>query len=747
MKRSEEEQVQPAEQFEQEAEAFARQKHGGLTEAEIAQAEGAAKESDDRLQMIGADLQRRAEERVNDRRMTEERWYEDLRQFHAKYDPKILADIKKAGGSEVFVNITQPKTDAFAARMGDAVLPTDGKNWGMKITPVPELSQALKDDAALLDHQGQPAMSDQGAPMQNRDIARAIRDLAVERCARMENKIDDDLRECKWNAVQRTMLDQLAVLGTGVVKAPVLIGKSRNYWERIQDGKGNIARVMKVVKEQRPQAEWVDLWDFFPDMSTPEPDGWEDVFQRHYMTKRQLRALAKQPGFNADQIRAVIKQDMKPRLTAQHFTQLQLITGEHTVPLLRYEVWEYHGPLTHDDMAACGCDVPDGADPLETKEVIIWFCEGAVIKAVENPKEGGGHPFRVTWIKKDETSPFGFGLPRLMRHSQAVANAAWRMVMDNAGLAVAPMIAMALGIKPADGNWTLYAGKVWIIPPELSGGDVQKAIQTLELPLHLEELLKIFEVAVRLADEETSTPILLQGDRAPWVPDTAEGMSMLLSATSVVLRRAVKLYDDHVTSPTITGFYDWHMQFDEEDDDKGDYCITATGSTSLLEKERMAQNLALIAQYLQFPQIGARVKMHQYTEELFKAMRADHLLYPEDEAEQRVQQALQAQAQAEAAKNAKPGGDPNADQSKAQADQQRNMLKSRELDLREKKMGVDTQIAYDKLSVTLQSLAEKLGANRQQLMAKLGIAKMTTDAQNQRFNTEIGVKAQQGTGI
>jgi hypothetical protein len=256
-----------------------------------------------------------------------------------------------------------------------------------------------------------------------------------------------------------------------VLKGPIIVGRTRRVWEKQQDATG-VVHILRIVEDKRPAVEWVDVWDFFPDMNSPDPEGWEDVYQRHYITKRQLRELAKQPGFDEDAIRQVLREDRKPFATAQHLQLLRDITGETPDHAAHGALRAVGVPRPGDRRAARRVRLrqltEEDQDPLEVMDAVVWFCEGVVLKAALNPTEVGGLGYHVTWVKKDETSPFGFGIPRLMRNSQKVANASWRMVMDNAGLALAPQIIMAMGVRPADGNWTLYPGKVWIMDGRLA---------------------------------------------------------------------------------------------------------------------------------------------------------------------------------------------------------------------------------------------------------------------------------------
>jgi hypothetical protein len=223
---------------------------------------------------------------------------------------------------------------------------------------------AMHDETPIVDGPtGQPFQTPEGNPVQARDVAKGINETLADRCKDMEREMDDQLDECHYNAAQRRGIDQCAQLGTMVLKGPIIVGKTRRVWEKQQDATG-VVHILRIIEDKRPAVEWVDVWDFFPDMNSPDPEAWEDVYQRHYFTKRQLRDLAKQPGFDEDAIRQVLREDRKPFATAQHLQLLRDITGESATTQLmeRFEVWEYHGPVTAEQLAACGCELGDEED-------------------------------------------------------------------------------------------------------------------------------------------------------------------------------------------------------------------------------------------------------------------------------------------------------------------------------------------------------------------------------------------------
>ena len=112
--------------------------------------------------------------------------------------------------------------------------------------------------------------------------------------------------------------------------------------------------------------------------------------------------------------------------------------------------------------------------------------------------------------------------------------------------------------------------------------------------------MSIFTAARQLADEETNLPLIAQGEQSEHITQTAQGMSMLLNSANIVLRRAVKNFDDDVTRPHVQAYYNWNMQFNDKREIKGDFSVDARGSGALIARETQQQRL------LQFAQVSAQ---------------------------------------------------------------------------------------------------------------------------------------------
>lgn len=567
-----------------------------------------------RLQALGAMLARERSDYVSARAASgvERRWLDD-QDFYNGVDGasrRSMVETVASGGrgarqppeelearSRVFVNITRPKTNAAEARIADMLLPVDERHWGLKPTPVPEMAALANDRETLVSHLGQPVMlPDATAPGGARqatvaDVVQPILREAQQRAELMQREIDDQLTEFDYNAVCREVIHYAAVLGTGVLKGPVVASRLRQSWTPISDGQRTM-HVLRFVETKRPISEAVNPWDFFPD---PQCGGdiraARAVWERRRLSPRQLRELRYAPGYIAEAIDFVLEQGPQRGEFLDHRFERDRgkagATGRGDEP---FEVWERHGDITARDLADCGCEV-DLANPGAIYSGCVVMVNNTIIKAYINPIETGDLPYDVFVWERDDGSVFGYGIPYMMRQaSQRMLNAAIRQALDNGGLSAGPQVVMRRGaVEPADGSWTVRGRKVWYLNED--GVKLNDCFGVFEVRSNIAEYLRIVELALKFADEEIALPMIMAGERGT-APTQVGSMQMLMNAATVVLRRLVKRYDDCITKPHIRRYYDWNMAHNPKEEIKGDYEVDARGSTALIQRD--AQNLSII---------------------------------------------------------------------------------------------------------------------------------------------------------
>ena len=695
-----------------------------------------------KMQSIVANLQADADERVGKRSVVEQRWLADLAQYHGKYDDAMYKELSQSKKSTLYINQTRSKTNSAEARLSDMLFPTDDRNWGIQPTPVPELAtQAeeaaitaanLKRDAA--ENPEDPQLRQQADAKQGEhEQMQAIMGEARKKAQAMETEISDHLKECRYSIQARDTIHDACKLGTGVMKGPVIGGRTRRKWEMTPEGS-----VMVEATDPRPKFWRVDPWAFFPDMDSTTIDDCESVFERHLLNKKELRRLAKEPGFDADAIRRLLGSNPQES-TPYYISDLRSITGAyHDASTDRYHVWEYHGPLSAEDMLTLSevtgddeiaeyAGISDAdVDPLMEIQVSLWFAQGEMLKFGIHHLDSGDQIYSVFNLEKDEASIFGFGVPYLMRDSQSALNAAWRTMLDNAGLSSGPQIVVNRdAIEPANGLWGLEARKIWFRKPGVAPntpGFEQYPIASMQV-----ELANIAEMAKRNVDDETNMPMIAQGEQGAQVTKTAQGMSLLMNSANIVFRRVVKNWDDDMTTPNIRRMYDFLMQFSQKEHIKGDYEVDARGSSVLLVREMQSSNLmTFLTQFSTHPILGQYLKdgglpaMKRLVQTMM--LPADELLKSEEE------------IASDAAAAAEQPPEPNPEIMKLEM----------QANLSEKETQAKFQLAEYNRETEMMKLAAGMNIKIEELRARLGEAKATRASKERIFASEAAMTQRVG---
>lgn len=635
------------------------------------------------MQEVVQTLTQLATDTVSKKTTIEQRWMRNLRQFHGVYEDDVARQLNEdKSRSSVFINITRPKTNAWAARLGDLLFPNDEKNWGVQPTPIPELSRQAKEllaEAEDMDKQAQAAVEanneavdEQGAAPPELGAtaaalgarAKELRDqveatekeieIAKRASALMEREIDDQLTESRYPAISRDIIADMCKLGSGVLKGPIVRSQGPRLWEaetvKETDESGKeIERQqwgLAYREDPAPRYRRVNPWHFFPDPAAERIEDAGFTFERHIPNAKLLRKLATELDFDAEAVRRLLKDG--PRSSAStgaagdlgFMTELRTLEDEgnsaNDLSLLddRFVVWEFYGQLETEEVCSLiratgraedAERYEEDADPMNPLMVRVFFCDDMLLKIEEDFLLDSGDPlYSVATFEKSESSILGgVGVPELMEDEQSMLNAAVRMMMDNGALAVGPQVVIDKDvIMPENGNWKMTARKVWQrIKSVGRGDDKTPPFEIHNIPINQQYLAMIVEMALRFVDESVSMPLIAQGEQGNHVTKTAQGMSMLFNSANVIFRHVVKNWDDDLTEPTIRRAYEFNMQFSPKDEIKGDMKSEARGTSVLLVREMQAEQLNnLLAAYSTHPILGVALKAYEVMRLLLQAM-------------------------------------------------------------------------------------------------------------------------------
>lgn len=496
--------------------------------------------------------------------------------------------------SVVFLNITRPYVDAGSARVADMLLPTDDRAWIIKPTPLPKLTSV--DVQAL------------GGPEQAAELLEQEKDKAATAANGMQEEIDDCLVESNWHGEVRRVIEDAARIGSGVLKGPY--PTRRNAKVAVQTPEG--LTEYRSLNEIKPGSKRIDAWNFFPDPSCGDDiHNGAYTWEREYLSSRQLREMLTMPGYDQKEIAQAIKEG--PSLNSAR----EAPDGSALRSDDQWEMWIFHGYCDTEQLKALGVEIDDEADKLPAMAVMI---NDRLVKVTLSALDSGDFPYDVLAWQARPGMPWGMGISRQIRTVQRMLNGAVRAMMDNGGLSSAPQIILGNGVTPEDGNCTLRAGKIWRLEPGADATDVRAAFNSFVVPSVQAELMNIIEFSLKMAEDTTGMPAMLQGIRGD-TPDTLGGMQMQNNNASSVLRRLAKRFDDYMTRPHIRRYFDWMMQYSDDESIKGDAQIDVRASSALVERDAQQQFLMQMAAFVKDPAYG--ISPSKYFAELLKGQRLD----------------------------------------------------------------------------------------------------------------------------
>ena len=413
---------------------------------------------------------------------------------------------------------------------------------------------------------------------------------AKDRCLRMEKVIESQLDVSKYGSKCKAVIHSGNVYGTGVLKGPLVEIRSQGKWAE-EAGTGFS---YKSQDETKPYLEAVSIWDIYPDMNGKTPEELEYIIQRHVFLKSDCRALAKRKDFRGDVINEYLRANRDGDCETLSFeSAIREINGKTTSTKTRgprYEVLEYWGYVDGSDLAMYGVDVPE--DQLDQEfEANVWTLGNQVIKAVLNPFDAGIRPYHFYYFEQDETSIFGVGIPEIMRDTQSVFNAAIRATVDNAAMSAGPMFEVNRDLlQPGEDIDAIIPFRTF--ERKGTGQDgMARAVTVLEVPNNTASLLALAQAFKQFGDESTTIPAYTQGEPVASMTKTVGGLSMLMGAANITIKDTVRNFDQGITEPSIRAMYHWNMQFNPDVTIKGNFDVSARGSTSLVAKEVKAQQL------------------------------------------------------------------------------------------------------------------------------------------------------------
>lgn len=596
---------------------------------------------------LSAYLHSAFEDAKKEKRAVENQILDNMRAIKGEYDSAKMADIRKLGGSEIYMMLTETKARNCEAWVKDILFQPNNIPWDIEPTPMPDLPGDL--ETTIIEDFMQQTVDavitmamQSGAPVDQNLLSRrlkaaipeikagamqAIKNYAKEKAEEMKDQINDQLVEGGWyDAFDEIIPD--AVLKTGILKGPTL--RIENQRKVDIDDDGNPTLTVEPTKiptyERRPPL------DIYPG---PGATGFDNayLFDKLAYSPSQIQGFIGLPGFKEKEIRMVLKECEGG--TLREWTSIDTERAEmeeKPVEMIRdweeVDVLEFWGPVQgktlHEWDEGLKKKAPD-ADKFY--EINAYLVGNHVIKAILNPDPMGKKPYsKVSFIEK-AGSFWGVGLPEVIADLQAACNACARALVNNVGMASGPQVVINEEMLADFEKGDFVPWKRWWVNDNDASAPGRKAIEFYQPTLIAQQLISVFEFFMKQADESSGVPAYAHGD--PQVGgggNTASGLSMLMTMAARGIKLFIKNIDRKTIEDSIRRQYFWNMERKKFAGLVGDQKIVAKGSVSLIAKEqqaaRMTELLSISTQ--------TQVLQPQETRKLFKKVLKTHEIDPKE---------------------------------------------------------------------------------------------------------------------
>ena len=522
-----------------------------------------------------------------------ERLLSALRAFNGQYDASKLAEIRKFGGSEVYARIIAMKCRGASSLLRDVYLSPD-RAWGLEPPADPDvppeivstIQQLVQTELQSLEASGQstdPGMIRDRVSQLMDGARQAAQKKAVKQAKIAEDKIDELLEQGGFYKALAEFLVDLPLFPFACIKGPVVRIVPTVVWG--QQG---------ATVEQKPRLFWqrVSPFDIY---FTPGVSDIEDaaVIERTRLTRADLNDLLDLPGYNKDEIQAVLDEYGRGGL----FDNWDSTDAERAVQENRenpqfnqsgiINCLEFHGNVQGRMLLDQGLSEQYIQDPLRDYMVQAWLIGRHVIKVQLSPSPRKRHPYFITSFEKVPGTPVGNALPDILHDVQDVCNATLRSLVNNLSISSGPQVVINDDrlANEADTD-ELYPWKRWHMTSDPMGNNTQQPVSFFQPVSNATELLAVYGRFNDIADELSAIPKYLSGNSpGGGAGRTASGLAMLMSNASKILQTVAANIDRDIFDPCLKGLFDMIMLTDTSGMLTGEEQVRVMGVTVAVQRE------------------------------------------------------------------------------------------------------------------------------------------------------------------
>lgn len=531
----------------------------------------------------------------------EERLLKALRQRQGQYDPSELTEIRKYGGSEVYMMLTNIKCRAASSWIRDVIIPPGEKPWSIEPTPEPELPQEELD--AIIEQvkmevaqemmmNGPQMVTVEGITERllelRADLAREVKEQAEAATAEFQQRIEDDLVEGKFYSALSQFITDLVTFPTAFLKGPLVRRKKKLTWTTDRQGNYVPAIDVKYIRQYERRSPF----GIFPSPGAKHiQDGYLCEYH-HQLRRSELVAMKGVPGFSDEAIDAVINQygvgGFKLHLGVdQERAEAENRPNEFDDPDPGIDAIEYWGTAPGKLLREWGMTEKQVPELAQDYQITCWLIDRWIVMARINPHPLGHRPYYSTSYDKVNDSIWGKCPPELMQDIQKVCNAVARALINNLAISSGPMVEVFMDrLQAGEDPEDMYPWKVWKTKSDPNTG--KPAVQFFQPDPISEILLKVYQYFFDQASEQTGIPNYIYGSqKIGGAGKTASGLSMLMNAASKTLKGVITHIDEDIISPIIWEHWLHVMLFDKDILKVGDINIVTRASEYLIIQEQL----------------------------------------------------------------------------------------------------------------------------------------------------------------
>jgi hypothetical protein len=520
-----------------------------------------------------------------------------LRAFNGQYEESKLIEIRRFGGSEVYARLIAQKCRAASSLLRDIYLGQD-RPWSVRAPQSPDVpDNILKSINQLLQQEQQHVQQQLGQPPQQTDVQSrrlalmqsaedAAKKKAVQQAKISEDKIEDLLRQGGfYNALAEFLVD-LPVFPFGVLKGPVVRVKPRVVWPP----NGGMPAIENIPTLTWNRVSPFDTW-FTPGVADIRN---ADVIEKLRITRAELNDLLDLPGYNVDEIRAVLDEYGRGGL----YDNWDTTDAERAVLESRenpawnrsamLSMMEFNGNVQGRLLQDYGMAVPD---ELRDYHVQLWIIGSHVIKAHLSPSPRQRHPYFITSFEKVPGTPVGNSLSDLLGDIQEVANGCLRALTNNLSISSGPQVVVdTTRLSSDESGEDLYPWKRWRVRRSIAGDSAGEPISFFQPQNNSQALMQTYNELIQIADDVSAIPKYIGGQaNSGGAGRTASGLAMLMGNASKILQTVSSNIDRDVIEEALTQLTDLIMLTDKSGLLNGEEKITVEGVNVAVQRETLRQ--------------------------------------------------------------------------------------------------------------------------------------------------------------